>query len=111
MFWKSVAPFFSNKSKKSNNIMLTEGRKVINDNDKCTNTFNRCFSDNAKELKIPRNEHVFQNIISIDESWAEILAATEKYKRHSSILKIKQRTNSQVIKHLDRELNKLCKFF
>ena len=53
MFWKSVAPFFSNKSKKSNNITVTEGCKVINDNDKCTNTFNRCFSDNAKELKIP----------------------------------------------------------
>ena len=35
-----MAPFFSNKSQKSNNITLTEEGKVITDNEKYADIFN-----------------------------------------------------------------------
>ena len=63
MFWKSSALFFSNKSQKSNNIKLKEGNKVITDNERCADTINSYFNDVAKELKIPVNEDLLENIV------------------------------------------------
>ena len=55
--------FFSNKSQKSNNIKLKEGNKVITDNEQCADTINSYFNDVAKELKIPVNENLLENIV------------------------------------------------
>ena len=72
--------------------MLTKGCKVITDNEKCANIFNIYFKGIGKELKIPINENLLENVISIDESF---LAATEKYNRHPRIFKIKEKTKGQ----------------
>ena len=40
MFWKTVAPFFSCKSKVSNKIVFTEDSKLINDDLKYAEVFN-----------------------------------------------------------------------
>ena len=77
---------FSSKSQKSNNITLTERSKVTTYNEKCADTFNSYFNSVVKELKLPINEDLLQNVIDIDDP---ILASTEKYKRHPNILKIK----------------------
>ena len=43
MFWKTVSPLFSNKSKASNKITSENEKLIINDQ-KCTEVFNNCFS-------------------------------------------------------------------
>ena len=43
MFWKTVSPLFSNKSKASNKITSENEKLIINDQ-KCTGVFNNCFS-------------------------------------------------------------------
>ena len=65
MFWKEIAPFFSSKSKKSNNITLTEGSKV--NMKKCTDTFNTYFNSIVKDQKILMNKDRLKNVIKVDD--------------------------------------------
>ena len=43
-FWKTVKPFFTDKCKTSNTIILTEKYETLNDNKKVSNTFNEYFT-------------------------------------------------------------------
>ena len=52
MFWKTVAPFFSNKSKASNTT-LSENEKLIVNDQKCAEVFNNYFNSVVEELNIP----------------------------------------------------------
>ena len=72
MSWKSSAPFFSNNSQKSNNITVTEGREIITD----------------EEMRFLINEVLLGNNIDVEKP---ILGTAEKYERHPSILKIKEK--------------------
>ena len=58
MFWKTVAPFYSCKSKVSNKIVLTEGNKLINNDLKSANFFFNCI---IKELNIPIDPSLLKN--------------------------------------------------
>ena len=51
MFWKTVAPLFSNKSKASNKITLSENEKLIINDQKCAEVFNNYFNSIVEELK------------------------------------------------------------
>ena len=51
-FWKTVKPFFTDKCKTSNNIILTEKKENLNDNKKITNTFNYYFTNITKDLNL-----------------------------------------------------------
>ena len=52
MFWKKVARLFSNKSKASNKVTLSETQKLIINDQKCAEVFNNNFSSIVKELNI-----------------------------------------------------------
>ena len=52
MFWKKVAPLFSNKSKASNKVTLSETQKLIINDQKCAEMFNNNFSSIVQELNI-----------------------------------------------------------
>ena len=88
MFWKTVAPLFSNKSKASNKITLSENEKLIMNDQKCAELFNNYFNSIVKELNIP----IDQNLLNDASIFGDpIIAGVYKYKRHPSILKIKEK--------------------
>ena len=49
-FWKTVKPFFTDKCKTTNNIILTEKNETLNDNKKICNTINKCFTNITEGL-------------------------------------------------------------
>ena len=51
-FWKTVKPFFTDKCKTANNIILTEKYETLNDNNKISNTFNEYFTNITKSLNL-----------------------------------------------------------
>ena len=51
-FWKTVKPFFTDKCKTTNNIILTEKNETLNDNKKNSNTFNEYFTNITKGLNL-----------------------------------------------------------
>ena len=51
-FWKTVKPFFTDKCKTSNNIILKEKNETLNDNKKISNTFNEYFTNITKGLNL-----------------------------------------------------------
>ena len=51
-FWKTVKPFFTDKSKTSKNIVLTEKNKTLNSNKKISNTFNEYFTNIIQGLNL-----------------------------------------------------------
>ena len=88
MFLKSVAPLFSNKYKKSNKITLSENENLIINNQRCTEVFNNYFNSIVKELNIPIDQSLLNDASIFNDL---ITAAAYKYKRHPSILKIKEK--------------------
>ena len=91
MFWKTVAPLFSNKSKASNKITLSENEKLIMDDQKCTEVFNNYFNSIVKELNIPIDQNLLNDTSIFDDP---IIAAVRRYERHASILKIKKKVKN-----------------
>ena len=88
MFWKTVAPLFSNKSKASNKITLSENEKLITNDQKSAEVFNNnYFNSIVEELNIPIDQNLLNDASLFDDP---IIAAIHKYKRHPSILKIKE---------------------
>ena len=90
MFWKTVAPLFSNKSKVSNNITLSENEKLITNDQKSAEVFNNHFNSIVEELNIPIDQNLLNDASLFDDP---IIAAIHKYERHPSILKIKEQLN------------------
>ena len=87
MFWETVAPLFSNKSKASNKIILSENEKLTTKNQKSTEVFNNYFNSIVEELNIMIGQNLLNDASLFDDP---IIAAIHKYKRHLSILKIKE---------------------
>ena len=85
--WKTTAPLFSNKSKASNKITLSENEKLIINDQKCAEVFNNYFSNIVEELNIPIDQNLLNDASLFDDP---VIAAIHKYKRHPSILKIKE---------------------
>ena len=88
MSWKTVVPLFSNKSKRSNKITLSENEKLIINDQKCAEVFNNYFNSIVKELNIPIDQNTLHDASLFDDP---IIAAVHKYERHPSILKIKEK--------------------
>ena len=87
MFWKTVAPLFSNKSKASNKITLSENEKLIINDQKWAEVFNNYFNSIVKEINIPIDQNLFNDASIFDDP---ITTAVHKHKRYPSILKIKE---------------------
>ena len=61
MFWKTVAPLFSNKSKASNKITLSENEKLIINDQKCAEVFNNYSNKIVKKLNIPIDQNLLND--------------------------------------------------
>ena len=88
MFLKTVAPLFSNKSKASNKITLSENEKLITNDQKSAEVFNNYFNSIVEELNIPIDQNLLNDASLFDDP---ITAAVHQYERHPSILKIKEK--------------------
>ena len=85
-FWKTVKPFFSDKSHSNNKIVLTEGEKIISNDVEVAETMNEFFVTVTDSLGInenSNNENATEGISDPDEK------AVQKFANHPSILKIK----------------------
>ena len=80
--------FGTNKSKASNTITLSENEKLIINDQKCAEVFNNYFNSIVKELNIPIDQNLLNDAYLFDDP---IIAVAHKYKRHPSILKIKEK--------------------
>ena len=55
MFWKTVKPRFLNKCKTANTIILTEGDRIIKNEELIADTFNNYLADITKTLKLKKH--------------------------------------------------------
>ena len=111
-FWKTVKPFFTDKSVNHHRILLVEENETISDNDEISEKLNNFFADILKNLNIPQYEDLSVNTDNIDDL---ILRAKKKFKNHQSIQLIKchyENSNTFCFRNIthteiEKELNKL----
>ena len=62
-FWRTIKPFFTDKTKNSNNIILTENYQTIREDEKICKIFNTCFTNVIKGFKLRQVDKTqsFQN--------------------------------------------------
>ena len=77
--WTTVKPFFSNKIKSTENIVLSENGALVKDEEEIANIFNNFFVNVVPNLGI-KTQHVFPNIT--DNSQDPIENAICKYENH-----------------------------
>ena len=51
-FWTTIKPFFAEKSKTTNNIILTENNQTVREDRKICQIFNTYFTNITKDLKL-----------------------------------------------------------
>ena len=83
LFWKSMKPFFSEKSIKTSKIVLVENNDILHDDKQAAETLNSFFSNAVKNLGLQDNYHVAVN--DNDNDQAIILKINERYVHHPSI--------------------------
>ena len=86
-FWKTIAPFFSDKGGTRDKIVLVEGDMIINDDSEVAQTFNDFFDGAVKSLGISENEVL---MTKIDSPSGEVLDAIKMFESHPSVLLIKE---------------------
>ena len=89
-FWKTVKPFFSEKSVTTENITIVDKNEIYEDDEKVSEIFNDFFSNAVNNLNIPKYVSLIQDS---DES-DPIMKAIIKYNNHDSIIKIREETNN-----------------
>ena len=87
LFWKTVKPYFSDKSLSNENINLVDNNQIISDDICVAEIFNNFFSNAVKNLDITIDPSVIRNTENII---CPIECAVERYQTHPSILKIKE---------------------
>ena len=85
-FWKTVKPFFSDKSQFQNKIVLTDGERIISNDVEVAETMNEFFVTVTDSLGINDN---FSDENATDGITDPIEKAVIKLSNHHSILKIK----------------------
>ena len=91
LFWKTMKPFFSEKSIITNKIVLVENENFLNDDKEIGETLNSFFSNAAKSLGLQDNYQI--HITDDDNEDTAILKIIEGYKYHPSIILIKSHIN------------------
>jgi len=92
-FWKTVKPIFTDKSVSTDNIILVENNKIINDDAINAEIFNEFFSNAVRNLNIEPYDlfsfdgNLFEDDVNDNDP---ILKSIRKYELHPSILKVKE---------------------
>ena len=82
IFWNTIKPLISNKSKSTNSITLIEDQKILKHEEKIANTLNKYFSTLTKKLKLKPQK-------KLRTSKKEIKKIINSFKDNPSIKKIK----------------------
>ena len=86
-FWKIISPLFSNKIKSKEKVTLVENDEIISNDIEVAKAFPNFCGSIIKNLNIQRDETHFSKTTR-DNS---VLACTEKFSKHPSIVSIKKR--------------------
>ena len=86
-FWKTISPLFSEKTFHRECITLKESNKTITNNAERAKTFNTFFSKIVPNLNLDSNLGDNMTNSNITDP---VFCAIQKYKKHPSILKIKE---------------------
>ena len=78
---------FSDKCPVSKNITIVEGEEIISDDKDVVETFSDFFENAVKNLGIEENSEYIQSVDNIDDP---VEAAIHKFRKHPSIIKIKE---------------------
>ena len=81
-FWKTVKPFFSDKSHSNNKIVLTEGEKIISNDVEVAETMNEFFVTVTDSLGINENSNNENATEGISDP---VEKAVQKFANHPSI--------------------------
>ena len=87
-FWKTVKPLLSDKSINSDKSHLNKNGELINSESKTAEVLNEFFSNMVKILKNPEYENLNQNFERVKDP---VSKAILKYKKHQSIIAIKEK--------------------
>ena len=85
-FWKTVKPFFSDRSQSQNKIVLTDGERIISNDVEVEESMNEFFVTVTDSLGINEN---FDDENATDGITDPVQKAIKKFSNHPSILKIK----------------------
>ena len=85
-FWKTVKPFFSDRSQSQNKIVLTDGERIISNGVEVAESMNEFFVTVTDSLGINEN---FDDENATDGITDPVQKAVKKFSNHPSILKIK----------------------
>ena len=85
-FWKTVKPFFSDRSQSQNKIVLTAGERIMSNDVEVEETMNEFFVTVTDSLGINQN---FNDENATDGITDPVQKAEKKFSNHPSILKIK----------------------
>ena len=87
-FWRTIKPYLSDKSVKSDKMHLSENGNLIRGESETAEVLNNFFSNIVKKLKIPEYENLNSNIENIKDP---VFRAILKYKNHPSIIAINEK--------------------
>ena len=93
IFWKTIKPFFSDKTNLRSQIKLIENDELIQNDDKVAETLNTFFKNAVSTLDINENSYIVNNESSTILDPVE--RAIKKYEIHASILLIKNKIGNQ----------------
>ena len=100
IFWQTIKPFHSGKTKSREKITLIEDENLVSDDAEVANCLNIFFSNIVKNLEIPKYEVV--DDLHLNMSSHPTLKAVFKYKNHLSIISIRR------FRHQDSNFNFSC---
>ena len=90
-FWRTIKPYLSDKSVKSDKIHLNENGNLIRGESETAEVLNNFFSNIVKKSKIPEYENLNSNIENIKDP---VFRAILKYKNHPSIIAINEKSKN-----------------
>ena len=92
LFWKTVKPFFSEKSHHYEKKILIENENIISNDKIIAEIFNEYFSNIVKDLNIPE----LANKGTDSDITDSVQNAINKYETHASIIKIKNNLSNNL---------------
>ena len=66
-FWKTIKPYFVDKSINHDNITLVENEETVSDNKEISETLNNFFSEVVINLNLPQYDDPTVNVEDIDD--------------------------------------------
>ena len=91
-FWQTISPLFSEEAFRKETIILKDSNRTITNNHELAETFNTFFSNIAKNLKLDSNLVEITENLSISDP---VLKAINKYEKHPSAIKIKEKMKNK----------------